>query len=88
LPHNGLHTFRVEGGSGSFLVLVPSSIEVMIVVEDKGSGGLNFDESLFSQIERGGGGEGVWVTPGYEGSNDRVELILDTGSGSVSVREE
>jgi hypothetical protein len=87
LPESGLHTFLVEGGSGSLTMLVPSSIEVMIVVKDKGSGGIRFAESLFSQMERGDDGEGVWVTAGYEDSSDRVELILDTGTGSVTVEK-
>ncbi|MGB3717788.1 MAG: hypothetical protein WA996_25485 [Candidatus Promineifilaceae bacterium] len=82
---DGRHQFLLDGGSGSIVVLLPSTMEAMVIVEDKGSGGLRLDESLFSQIEVGEDGEGVWVTAGYEDASDRVTLVLDTGSGSVSV---
>jgi hypothetical protein len=85
LPDAGRHEFLLDGGSGSLVVLLPSSMEAMVIVADKGSGGLRIDMSRFSQIQVGEDGEGVWVTAGYENAGDRITLILDTGSGSVSV---
>ena len=88
LPDAGRHEFLLDGGSGSLVVLLPSSMEAMVIVVDKGSGGLRIDKARFSQIEVGDDGEGVWVTAGYEDARDRVELVLDTGSGSVSINSE
>jgi hypothetical protein len=88
LPQKGQGVFRVEGGSGKLDILVPASMGVMVLVEDKGSGRIALDESLFSQIEKGEDGQGVWITDDYNNSANRVELNLDTGSGSVTIEEE
>jgi hypothetical protein len=88
LPDAGRHEFLLDGGSGSLAVLLPSTMEAMVIVADKGSGGLRIDMSRFSQIEAGDDGEGVWITAGYEDASDRITLILDTGSGNVSVDKE
>lgn len=88
LPDSGQHRFFVESGSGSVSFLLPASMEAMVVVDDKGSGSLNIDRSLFNQIKANDDGEGIWVTPGYEDSRNRIELVLDTGSGSVSIDSE
>jgi energy-coupling factor transporter transmembrane protein EcfT len=88
LPHSGLHRFLVESSSGSVSFLLPAGMEAMVVVEDKGSGSVNLDRSLFNQIKANDDGEGIWVTPGYEDSRNRIELVLDTGSGSVSIDSE
>jgi len=88
LPNNGRHQFLVESGSGSVGFVLPETMEAVIIVEDKGSGGLRIDKALFTLIEGDDDGEGVWVTSGYEDARNRLELILDTGSGSVSITSE
>lgn len=88
LPDSGHHRYVIESGSGSLSFELPATMEAMVVVEDKGSGSLNIDKSLFSRIKDDDDGEGIWVTPGYDDSRNRIELVLDTGSGSVSIHSE
>lgn len=87
-PEKGRHNFQVEGGSGKLEIFVPASMEMMVVIEDKGSGRLTLDESQFTQTDIGTDGQGIWVTDGYEDSSNRIDLLLDTGSGSVALLEE
>lgn len=87
-PDSGRHAFRVQSGSGSVTMIIPAEMEVRLVVEDAGSGGLHLRRDDLTRIERGQDeDEGVWETAGYEDSRDRVELRLDTGSGSVTIEE-
>ncbi len=88
LPQKGQGVFQVEGGSGKLDILVPASASVMVVVEDKGSGRLTIDESLFNQTEIREDGQGVWVTDNYSDTANRLKLVLDTSSGSVAVQGE
>jgi hypothetical protein len=88
LPQKGQGVFQVDGGSGKLDILVPASAGVMIVVEDKGSGRLTIDESLFNQTEIGEDGQGVWATDNYSDTASRLKLVLDTGSGSATVQGE
>jgi DUF4097 and DUF4098 domain-containing protein YvlB len=88
LPQKGQGVFQVEGGSGKLDILVPASASVMVVVEDKGSGRLTIDESLFNQTEIREDGQGVWVTDNYSDTANRLKLVFDTSSGSVAVQGE
>jgi len=88
LPDDGRHRFLVESGSGSVSFLLPKTMEAMVIVQDKGSGGMSIDRARFRLIEGEENDEGVWVTAGYEDAHDRIELVLDSGSGSVSIENE
>ena len=85
LPDTGQLDFEVNSGTGSLTFLLPKSMEMMVVVKDKGTGALHFDDNLFSKSAGGDDGEGTWTTSNYkEGAKNSIELILDSGTGSVS----
>jgi hypothetical protein len=88
LPSSGDHSFKFETGSGSVSFVLPDGVEAMVVIDNRGSGAVKLDDSLFQRIRNYGDGAGIWVTAGFEEATDRVELLLDTGSGSVSVTSE
>jgi hypothetical protein len=88
LPSSGDHSFKFETGSGSVSFVLPDGVEAMVVIDNRGSGAVKLDDSLFQRIRNYGDGAGIWVTAGFEEATDRVELLLDTGSGSVSITSE
>jgi hypothetical protein len=48
---------------------------------DGGLSGLDAD-SRFEKI-----GDGIWQTAGYSASDNRVEINIDSGLGSVTIRQ-
>lgn len=85
LPESGQPTISVDGSSGNLSLRIPTSMEARIIVEDGGSGTLRPD-NRFTRIDDGDDDEGTWQTAGFADADDRATIILDIGSGSVSVR--
>lgn len=86
LPSGGRHTVNIEAGSGSVTLYIPSSVEARVEV-DGGSGSFSINEARFDQVSGSDHDEGVWETVNYDDAPDRVNLIIDAGSGSVRIRE-
>ena len=86
LPESGRQRVTIDGGSGSLRILVPDSIEVRLTITDAGSGRLNLNDARFALVEEGEDGAGTWETGGYAGSSDYADLVIDVGSGSVTVK--
>ncbi len=82
---DGKYEIEIDGSSGSIEIELPASMEARIKV-DGGSGSFSLDETRFTQVEGDERDEGVWETAAYDDASDRVELILDVGSGSVQIR--
>jgi hypothetical protein len=85
LPEEGRQRITIDGGSGSLTIVVPDSIEVRIVISDTGSGQLSVDNDRFARVRDGEEGASTWETDSYAGATDHVDLVLDVGSGSVTV---
>lgn len=85
LPEEGRQRITIDGGSGSLRVIVPDSIDVQIVISDAGSGRLSINNDRLVQINEGEDGTGTWETDGYAGATDQIDLVIDVGSGSVTV---
>jgi hypothetical protein len=85
LPEDGRQHITVDGGSGSLRILVPASIEVRLMISDAGSGRLSVNDARFALVEEEEDGAGSWETGGFPDSSERVELVIDVGSGSVTV---
>jgi hypothetical protein len=86
LAQNGRQEINVEGGSGSMTFDVPAGMEARVEVQG-GSGGFSVDRDQFMQVSGDQNDEGVWETAGYDDAPDRVNLIIDIGSGSVRIRQ-
>jgi hypothetical protein len=54
-------------------------------VEVSGGSGSFRPDDRFTLVSGDTDDDGVWETPGYDNSGDRVDLILDIGSGSVRI---
>lgn len=84
LPAEGNYTLRLEGGSGSSVIVAPAGLQLRLEVQE-GSGVFRADER-FTRVGADGE-ESIWETAGYAEADQRLDLILDVGSGSVTVRE-
>lgn len=77
LPEQGQFKARVDGGIGKLVVRIPPEMAARITA-DSGIGSMDVDD----YFERQGD---VWVTPGYEDAENRVEIEVDIGIGSIVI---
>jgi hypothetical protein len=80
LPDRGRLQAHVEGGIGSLDIVIPSGMEARIHF-DTGLVG----RSLPNSYEDSGGD--VYITPGYAGAGNRIDLEVELGIGAVTVRQ-
>jgi hypothetical protein len=77
---------RVDGGSGRLTIDLPEDAAAQLDVREDGSGRVRVP-SRFDRTRRGDDDEGTWETPGYNGADHKIEIIVeDAGSGDVEVR--
>jgi hypothetical protein len=86
LPQDGHQEINVQGGSGSLTFNLPAAMEARVEVNG-GSGSFSVDRNQLTQVSGDQNDEGVWETAGYDDAPDRVNLIIDIGSGSVRIRQ-
>jgi hypothetical protein len=76
---------RLDGGSGSVRIDVPQDCPLRVEVLQGGSGSVNVPSDL-EQI-RGDRNEGVWESDHYDGTAERVLIVMENqGAGSFAVR--
>lgn len=85
LPENGRQTIKLDSGAGSITLYLPKEMAAQVEI-DSGAGSFNPD-SRFTQISGDDNDDGIWETEDYENADNRVELIIDQGAGSVTIRE-
>jgi len=78
LPRRGGYEGSIDGGVGEILVHVPRDLAIRIQV-DTGIGSVNADR----HFARSGN---TYSSPGYETAAQRVELQIDAGIGTISIR--
>ena len=81
LPGSGNGEYTIDGGSGGMKLLVPQSIEARVEV-DGGSGGFSADSRF---IQTSAGDNSVWETANYDNAENKIEIQIDQGSGSVTI---
>ncbi len=86
LAENGRQQVEIDGGAGSLTLLLPPGREARIEV-DKGAGSLNLDRTRFTQVQGRSDKEGIWETAGYQRADDPLDIKIDIGAGSVTVRQ-
>jgi len=82
LPRRGQVRGLIDGGSGPITLIVPRGMEARLTV-DEGAGAFMPDRRF--RQSKSEGEVTVWVTEGFVGADNYVELNIDGGSGSVRV---
>jgi hypothetical protein len=85
LPENGRQTVELDGAAGSMTLYLPASMAARVEI-DSGAGSFN-PSPRFTQVSGSDNNEGVWETEDYADAPDRVDVIIDMGAGSVTIRE-
>jgi hypothetical protein len=84
LPTGSTFDVRIDGGSGSLDIILPESVGARVVL-DSGSGSFRPDER-FRLVEGRRNDDGVWETDNSRTADHAIELRIDQGSGSISIR--
>ncbi|MEZ4863790.1 MAG: LiaF-related protein [Caldilineaceae bacterium] len=79
LPARGNFTASLHGGVGELAVLIPDTVAARITA-NAGIGSVQVDGDYSHQ-------GGVYTSPNYDSAVDRVDLSVDGGIGSISVRQ-
>ena len=80
LPANaGLCTTKIESGAASVVIQVPAGVAGKIYVQS-GLSGINIDTSRFMHSGS------YYESPDYASATNKVDIRIETGVGSVSVR--
>ncbi|NQU30711.1 MAG: hypothetical protein HQ525_08600, partial [Anaerolineae bacterium] len=79
LPDEGQIKLNVEGGVGEIVIRIPKDMAAQIHV-DRGIVGLNIPSGYIQSGD-------IYTSPNYDKAKDHLELYLEQGIGSISVRE-
>ena len=85
LGDNGRQQVQIDGSAGSMTFYLPEGMEARVQVNG-GLGSFNIDRDRFTQVSGTKSDDGVWETAAYDDAPNRVELLIDIGAGSVSIR--
>jgi len=80
MPARGASILDVEAGAASVNILVPENIPARIRVKE-GVNAVNVDTNRFPRLD-----SGIYQSPNFDSSVDRVEVNIEAGLGSVSVK--
>jgi hypothetical protein len=80
LPSAGGYSVDMSAGVGEVNITLPAGVEARVNF-DGGLSGLVAD----SRFEKTG--DGIWQTAGYSSSDNRVEINIDSGVGSVTISQ-
>jgi len=84
LPTDSTFDAHLNGGSGSIGITLPESVGARVVL-DSGSGSFRPDER-FRLVEGERDDDGTWETDNFRTAEHTIELRVDQGSGSISIR--
>lgn len=76
-PAQGRFHAKVDGGIGKLVLRIPDGMAARIQA-DSGIGGMEVDDEFQRQGD-------VYVTPGYQDAENRVDIEVDIGLGSVVI---
>ncbi len=82
LPGGDYRT-SIDGGSGALTIHLPAGAAVRVDL-DGGSGSFNSDSEL--ELVRGDKDDGVYETDGFTDADQQIIIILDQGSGRVTIK--
>lgn len=84
LPGEQSFRFELDGGSGSLRIDIPEDTGVRVRL-DSGSGSFN-PGSEFILVSGERRGDGVWESKNYDAAEFIIEMTVDQGSGSITLR--
>jgi len=84
LPSGSSFDAKIDGGSGPVSIVLPQNVGLRVEL-DSGSGPFSSD-SRFELVQGKRYGDGVWETYRYDAAEYKILLVLDQGSGPVSIR--
>ncbi len=86
VPGGAALDINVDGGTGSLVIDVAEDAGVQVEVKDGGIGGFNLPPG-FKKVRQGNDeDEGVWENEAYASTTAPVRILLDIGTGSVTIR--
>jgi hypothetical protein len=84
LPPNGYHIFSIDSWVGILTINIPLSLQARLVFES-GSGRLRINTDRLVRVELTEGD--IWESHGFAKAVDKVDLLIDLGSGDVIIQE-
>jgi hypothetical protein len=84
LPSGQTFEGRIDGGSGPIEILLPAAVGGRVAL-DSGSGPFNPDER-FTLVSGSRRADGVWETANFDTAENTIHLLVDQGSGPISIR--
>jgi hypothetical protein len=84
LPSGATFEARIDGGSGAIAIILPESVGMQVEL-DSGSGSFRPGER-FRLVEGERNDDGVWETKDFQTAEHSIVLVIDQGSGSISIR--
>jgi len=85
LPATGRFTLRLQGGSGSLRIQASRDVALRVEI-DRGSGGFHAGSRLRLISESSRDNE-VYETEGFGSAGSAITLIIDGGSGSITIED-
>jgi len=83
LPATGHTTGMIDAGSGRIDIILPDGAGAKITI-DRGSGSFDAGSRLYYQSDSGNAE--VWLTKNFATAENTIELVIDAGSGTISVQ--
>jgi hypothetical protein len=80
MPANAEHTsVDIDSGAASLDIIIPQGVAARIKI-DSGVAGIDVDQSRFTRSR------GAYVSPDYAEAAHKLDIKIDTGVGSVSIK--
>jgi hypothetical protein len=80
LPEHGASSLDIEGGVATFNLRVPEATAARISTKE-GFSSINVDRNRFPEVELG-----IYQSPNFSASADRIDINIRTGMASVTVK--
>ena len=80
MPAHGASVLDLEAGAASINIIIPPGVSARINAEG-GMTSLNVDTNRFPQVN-----SRVYESPDYESAENRAEIKVETGVGSITVK--
>jgi len=84
LPEGQSYPVKIDSGSGSVRITVPNDAGIRVRV-DSGSGSFS-PGSSFKLVSGERNGDGTWENNKYDTAAYTIEMIIDQGSGSITIK--
>ena len=78
LPATGKFSAKIDGGIGSLVINIPAGMAAQIRT-NSGLGQVDVSSDFLRQGD-------VYTSPGYETATNRIDMVVDVGIGSITVK--